>query len=49
MQVGYYARLQKLVEQAVQQNENRPAVFLAHSMGCLVTLYFLTKQSPDWR
>jgi lysophospholipase-3 len=49
MQVGWFARLQQLVEQAVQQNNNRPAVFVAHSMGCLVSLYFLTRQSPDWR
>ena len=38
-----------LIEHAVKTNDGRPAVLVAHSMGCLVSLYFITRQSADWR
>ena len=40
-QVGYYARLQRLIEGAVAQN-GEPCIIVAHSMGGLVGHYFLT-------
>ena len=49
LQVGFFAAFKGLIEKAVQQNENSPAVIAAHSMGCLVTAYFLNRQSAEWQ
>lgn len=49
MQVGFFAALKGLIEKAVRQNQNSPAVIAAHSMGCLVTAYFLNRQSAEWQ
>ena len=48
-QVGFFAAFKGLIEKAVQQNDNSPAVIAAHSMGCLVTAYFLNRQSAEWQ
>ena len=42
MQVGYFAKLQRLVEEAVA-DRGEPCIIIAHSMGGLVGHYFLTK------
>ena len=48
MQVGFFAAFRGLIEKAVEQNNNSPAVIAAHSMGCLVSTYFLSRQSAEW-
>jgi alpha-beta hydrolase superfamily lysophospholipase len=42
LQVGYFARLQRLIEEAVA-DRGEPCIIIAHSMGGLVGHYFLTK------
>jgi Lecithin:cholesterol acyltransferase len=44
-QIGWFKRFQNLVEEAVEKNHGQPVVLIAHSMGNLVTYYFL-KQVP---
>jgi len=40
-QIGWYKRFQNLIEEAVAKNHGMPAVLVTHSMGGLVTKYFL--------
>ena len=55
VQVGYFARLQRLIEDAVA-DKGEPCIIVAHSMGGLVSHYFLTKvprhpaaiEAADW-
>ena len=49
MQVGFFEAYRVLIEKAVYQNGGKPAVIVAHSMGCLVSAYFLHKQSTWWQ
>lgn len=49
LQDGHFDRMRELIEHAVSINSGRPAVLVAHSMGGLVSLYFITRQSPEWR
>ena len=49
LQDGHFDRMRELIEHAVQLNSGRQAVLVAHSMGGLVSLYFITRQSPEWR
>ena len=37
-----------LIEEAVEKNDGRKAMLVAHSMGSLVSLYFLDHKSADW-
>ena len=37
-----------LVEEAVEKNGGRKAMLVAHSMGSLVSLYFLDHKNADW-
>lgn len=48
MQVGYFQQLEELIEHAVESNDGRPAAIVAHSLGCLVSLYFLKGRPPTW-
>ena len=48
VQEGYFADLAQLIEEAVASNGGRPATIVAHSLGCLVSLYFLARQSRQW-
>ena len=48
MQVGYYKNLTELIEHAVDSNDGRQATIVAHSLGCLVSLYFITQQPSEW-
>lgn len=45
----YLKDLKELIEAASRANDNQPVVVLAHSMGCLWTLYFLNQQSVQWK
>lgn len=47
-QVGFFGALTSLIESAVSKNDGQPAVIVAHSMGCLVSTYFLTRKDEDW-
>ena len=47
-QVGFGGNFTKLIEHAVAKNDGQPATIVAHSLGCLVSLYFLTRQEPAW-
>ena len=46
--MGYFDALRDLVETAVHKNGGLPAVLVAHSMGSLVSLYFINRQGPEW-
>ena len=48
LQEGYYTALAQLIEGAVARNGGRPAIIVAHSLGCLVSLYFLARRSSGW-
>jgi lysophospholipase-3 len=47
-QVGFFGNLTRLIEEAVSNNDRQPATIVAHSLGCLVSVAFLTRQPPDW-
>ncbi|CAL8461900.1 g1431 [Coccomyxa elongata] len=47
-QVGFFQNLTNLVEHAVVSNEGQAATIVAHSLGCLVSLSFLTGKSQEW-
>ena len=47
-QVGFGQRFYSLIEHAVASNGDQPATIVAHSLGCLVSLYFLSRQEPPW-
>ena len=49
MQSGHFEKLGHLIEDAVNKNNGRQAVLVAHSMGSLVSLYFIIRQDADWR
>ena len=47
---GYYKQFHWLIESTFSQNGNQPVVILAHSLGGLVSHYFLTKLvSQEWK
>lgn len=46
--MGFFGALTSLVESAVEKNGGKPAVIVAHSMGCLVSTYFLARKDADW-
>ena len=48
MQVGFSSNFTALVEHAVAAAEGRRATVVAHSLGCLVSLYVLGSQAPEW-
>ena len=48
VQVGFYANLTQLVEHAVDNNDGRQVTIIGHSLGCLVSLYFIMQQPNDW-
>ena len=47
-QVGFGQHFYGLIERAVAGNGDQPATIVAHSLGCLVSLYFLSRQEPAW-
>ena len=47
---GYYVKLKSLIENTSHQNGNQKVVLIAHSMGSISTLYFLTKVvDHEWK
>lgn len=46
-QIGWYKRFQNLIEEAVAKNHEQPAIIVTHSMGGLVTYYFLKQMEQD--
>lgn len=44
----FLANLTALIEETYAFNSNRSVVLLAHSMGCVYTLYFLNQVNPAW-
>ena len=48
VQVGTFDNMTSLVEEAVEKNDGRKAMLVAHSMGSLVSLYFLDHKNADW-
>lgn len=48
-QVGFFDAFKQLIEAAVAQSKGQKAAIVAHSMGSLVSLYFLNKQGQEWR
>ena len=50
LQIGYFARLKNSIEAAVKANNNTRAVICGHSLGTLVSTYFLTSATTAaWR
>lgn len=49
LQIGWYKRFQNLIEEAVSKQHGMPAVLITHSMGGLVTKYFLDMMARDPR
>eukprot|EP00891_Asterochloris_glomerata_P001746 jgi/Astpho2/1746/fgenesh1_pg.00032_%23_73_t len=47
-QVGTFDNMTSLIEEAVKKNDGRKAMLVAHSMGSLVSLYFLDHKNADW-
>jgi lysophospholipase III len=45
----YFADLKKLVEDTYELNHQSKISFLAHSLGNMYLLYFLNRQSQDWK
>lgn len=45
----YFKKLKDLVEETFYKNNNTKIIFIAHSMGNPVTLYFLNHQSQQWK
>ena len=49
-QRGYYTRLQKLVEETYEEGGGEKVTLVVHSMGGVVTLYFLTSVvNQNWK
>ena len=46
---SYYQDLRQLIEHASERNAGRKVVLVSHSLGGLVTLYFLRQQSQAWK
>ena len=46
--MGFDQRFYGLIEHAVAANGDQPATLVAHSLGCLVSLYFLARREPAW-
>merc|ERR1711971_192129 len=46
----YFKKLKKLIENTYKENGKKPVILIAHSMGCTMTLYFLTnKVNKAWK
>ena len=45
----YFDNLKALVEETYSMNGNKRVIFIAHSMGCTYTLYFLKLRSQEWK
>ncbi|CAG0886208.1 unnamed protein product [Darwinula stevensoni] len=45
----YFIELKKLIEDTYENQGKRRVVLLAHSMGSLVSVYFLNQQSQSWK
>lgn len=48
VQVGFFDNFTQLIQHAVSSNDYEPATIVAHSLGCLVSLSFLTGQPQEW-
>ena len=38
-----------MTEMFISQNGKKPVIMIAHSMGCTMSLYFLTQQKKAWK
>ena len=45
----FFVKLKILTEETYQQNNNKPVVFIVHSMGGCMTLQFLRAQTQEWK
>ncbi|CAH0556856.1 unnamed protein product [Brassicogethes aeneus] len=45
----YFVKLKKLIEETYEENGKAQVILLAHSMGSLMSLYFLNQQSQYWK
>lgn len=45
----YFSKLKTLIEETYIENNNLPVIMLAHSMGSLMSLYFLNSQTQSWK
>ena len=46
---SYFAEMGPKIEEIYHANEQRPISFICHSMGCNNALYFLQRQSKEWK
>lgn len=45
----YFSNLKSMSEENFFKNDLKPVTFICHSMGCNLILYFLQKQTQEWR
>jgi len=45
----YFVKLKTLIEETYQKNDNTPVLMVTHSMGSIMTLYFLNHQTQAWK
>ncbi|CAH8438989.1 unnamed protein product [Heterobilharzia americana] len=45
----YFDKLKQLVEETYRNGDNRPVYLLGHSLGSLYSMYFLKRQTKDWK
>jgi len=45
----FYDDLKQLIEETYNLNSQTPVSIICHSMGCPMSLYFLNKQSQQWK
>ena len=45
----YHENLVKLIEETYESNNKERVTIISHSYGCIVTQYFLSLQSSEWK
>lgn len=45
----YLVNLKALIEETTRANNDLPCIIICHSMGCPLTLYFLLRQTDQWK
>ncbi|KAF5306639.1 hypothetical protein FQA39_LY08828 [Lamprigera yunnana] len=45
----FFKQLKVLIEETVHDNNNTPAIVIAHSMGAPMAIYFLSLQTQSWK
>ncbi|XP_068689438.1 lysosomal phospholipase A and acyltransferase-like [Montipora foliosa] len=48
-QAEYYTKLKHLIEETYSTNENKKITLMTHSLGSVLTLVFLNKQTSSWK